>query len=65
MAVDANAQLIAAAPEMLGALKRVERELVHLLDMNGPSGITGRDPSTDDPTLEIVRAAISKATGGA
>jgi hypothetical protein len=47
--------------QMLAALERCERDLVHLLDMNGPSGITGRPPSEADPTLDIVREAIAFA----
>ena len=53
----ANARLIAAEPELLEALKRAERDLVHLLDRDG------RGESVNDPTLEIVRAAIAKAEG--
>ena len=49
---EANARLIAAAPDMLAAL----RELV-VNNMGHPKGITV-------PQLDKARAAIAKATGG-
>jgi len=45
---EANARLIAAAPDMLAALKRVERDLT--------IGVSS------DP-LQVIRAAIAKAAG--
>lgn len=48
---DANARLIAAAPEMLDALKQAREAL------------KGHDPEW--PYMKAIRAAISKATGAA
>lgn len=49
---DANARLIAAAPEMLGALYGARAALRH------------REMRDDNPILANIIAAISKATGG-
>ena len=54
----ANARLIAAAPEMLTALREVER---HHAQLNARAG---RDEGRSH-TLATVRKAIAKATGDA
>lgn len=54
----ANAALVAAAPDMLDALREVEKHHVSLNER------VGRDES-HSLTLRTVRAAIAKATGGA
>lgn len=60
---EANACLIAAAPELLEALKRTlhivkaQSEAEHMLD-----GFAGHKPRPTDHLLELVEAAISKAT---
>jgi hypothetical protein len=57
---DANARLIAAAPELLAALKRAEEELNRM-----QSCLTGRDQEIGWQECLSARAAISKATGQA
>jgi hypothetical protein len=55
---DANARLIAAAPELLEALQQALFSLGH----------TGANHDLDNmhrPAWEMIRAAIAKATGGA
>jgi hypothetical protein len=47
-----NAQLVAAAPELLEALQQAERTLVNAYGL--PEGV-------QHPTLQMVRAAIAKA----
>ena len=54
---EANARLIAAAPELLEALKRCETELRSLWKTQGVGAIF--------ETAEQARAAIAKAEGGA
>jgi len=51
---DANAHLIAAAPELLRELKKVHSWLGKLTDWHG----------AEDPDLDGIRAAIAKAEGG-
>ena len=58
---EANARLIAAAPELLEALKGVESTYVFLDSMT--SGIEPQHANTVK-ALARVRAAIAKATGG-
>jgi hypothetical protein len=55
---EANARLIAAAPEMLAALHRADAALSLLM-------ATGNGDRHDLSALESIRAAIAKATGGA
>ena len=55
--IEANGQLIAAAPEMLEALECVNRTL------NTHFGITDADEAGDE-THDAVRAALQKAKGG-
>jgi hypothetical protein len=54
---EANARLIAAAPELLAALEKAE-ELYHLGIINAPDGLF-------DEVQSLRRAAIAKATGAA
>ena len=54
--VEANARLIAAAPELLEALEAVLPDLEHYVATHGPG---------PDKRLAVARAAIAKATGGA
>jgi hypothetical protein len=56
VATDADARLIAAAPDLLAALQ----ECFLLLQQLGAEGEPGDMPS---PTLEKARAAIAHATG--
>lgn len=51
---DANARLIAAAPELLNALQDAMRWFGALEDWRG----------VGDPNIEMYRAAIKEATGG-
>lgn len=53
---EANARLIAAAPELLEALKTAEIALVNCVPIT---------PYHGDGPLVSIRAAIAKATGGA
>ncbi len=53
---DANGRLIAAAPEMLAALKAIE---AHHVEINAQAG----RPEERSTTLRLVRAAIAKAEG--
>lgn len=50
---DANARLIAAAPQLLAALERIER------------WASGYGTATQSDMREVARAAITSATGGA
>ena len=52
----ANARLIAAAPDLLEALKTCEGNI---------SSLNGAHPSIFGPWLKVVREAIAKAEGGA
>lgn len=69
---DANAHLIAAAPELLSELVKLRRAYVNLLEA-GKDRITSLGGECDpvdmmersDPALTSARAAIAKATGGA
>ncbi len=54
---EANANLVAAAPDLLEALKEAELVLAEKLRR------LGADPNVS-PTTHRIRAAISKATGG-
>jgi hypothetical protein len=63
-ALDANARLIAAAPDMLGALRAIDARVNGIWDAPellavGPLG------SAPEDVLRIAKAAIAKATGGA
>lgn len=51
-----HCRLIAAAPDMLAALREAEQSLVEELET------IGCEPD-DDPTLTIIRSAIAKAEG--
>lgn len=53
---EANARLVAAAPDLLEALRRVVNDWV------APDGLPFEDGEM--PALDAARAAISKATGG-
>lgn len=55
---EANARLIAAAPELLAALILLEREMVD-------SGNAGSTDYGWKPAIEKTRTAIAKATGAA
>jgi hypothetical protein len=55
---ESNSKLIAAAPEMIEALKAAEMEIVEYLE-------TLPKPHDCEKTLLIVRAAIAKAIGSA
>lgn len=52
---EANAHLIAAAPELLASLEAMEKWTAYAFDAN--------DPDMDLPELEQARAAIAKARG--
>jgi len=59
----ANAQLIAAAPELLGALKRVKRFIKNGRELGY---ITVPDePDTGCKTIKLINQAIAKAEGDA
>ena len=53
--IEANARLIASAPELLEALEAVLPDLEHYVATHGPG---------PDKRLAIARAAIAKARGG-
>ncbi|RSE60373.1 hypothetical protein EGT81_12645 [Alcaligenes faecalis] len=55
----ANARLIAAAPDLLGALIKAEKALVELEHMTGG----GDEEINIEPEILAARAAIAKATG--
>jgi len=60
---EANARLIAAAPELLEALELAEKKLVRLhisLSLNEKAGMRSADK---DPAIQEIRAAIAKAKG--
>lgn len=57
---EANARLIAAAPDMLAALKECEEYFDNRADADGDS--TGFTPNAEMNMLVMVRAAIAKAT---
>ena|SRR5580765_6125700 len=59
--VEANARLIAAAPELLAALKAAYSALA-LIDDFGTA--TGENPDVQNAALDQARAAIAKAEGG-
>lgn len=50
----ANAALIAAAPELLGALKMAEGYI---------AGVATNEPEEQDKLMAVIRAAIAKARG--
>ncbi len=56
---DANARLIAAAPELLAARKQYIKRMAAVF----PGMVTARDGAS--PTYQMVLAAIAKAEGGA
>ena len=56
----ANARLIAAAPELLEALKEIAADYADRFDLDDPSTNPGIKS-----TIKQARAAIAKATGGA
>lgn len=55
-----DAQLIAAAPELLEALRELTDDIADRFDMNSPSTNPGMKS-----TINSARAAINKATGAA
>lgn len=55
---EANARLIAAAPEMLDALKAAEKDLATF-----EAEVTSILPMAKSPALPLIRAAIAKAEG--
>ena len=57
----ANASLIAAAPELLEALKALEDHVVRLQELGVNRGIAYEDDESE--VMETVRAAIAKAEG--
>jgi hypothetical protein len=65
--IHANADLIAAAPDLLAALNRAEAFIVSELDVRqtsyGSDGDDGGYIGEARSALEIVRAAIAKARG--
>ncbi len=63
---DANARLIAAAPDMLAALVALDASWTETFP-KGPDGYIGENvhPSDDHAAIwRTIRAAIQKATGG-
>ncbi len=60
--VTANADLIAAAPDLLAALQKAEKYVVNAFIRHKEAGheATAREASD---TIDILRAAIAKATG--
>ena len=57
----ANARLIAAAPDLLAALKEIRKNAANLLD-DGLPHLTARDFA--GAALTVCDAAIARATGG-
>jgi hypothetical protein len=55
-AAEANARLIAAAPELLEALKRMSAVALDLIERSGGA-------ETEEPEFQRARAAIAKAEG--
>lgn len=60
---DANARLIAAAPDLLEALKKCRSEL-HLLKDGSVGGVPNTIAALIHERIELADAAIAKATGG-
>jgi len=62
---DANARLIAAAPELLAAAEKASALIKHLIKVCQNNGLTG-DSAEDVQCdwLQHINAAIAKATGG-
>ena len=58
--LEANARLIAAAPELLKALKAI---LVHFEGRGSMAAISGLDFNCYAPELELAKEAINKAKG--
>lgn len=54
--VNANARLIAAAPELLMALQMLYAETAEYIELNHLGGM-------DNQSMQLARAAIAKATG--
>lgn len=59
--VEANARLIAAAPELLEALRAAENHFGPFAEVT----INGQHDTDDVRVTALMRAAIAKATGGA
>ena len=57
----ANARLIAAAPELLAALKRAREYVVRI---DGTMGFTAPEKRLTAPDIAVIDAAIAKAEGG-
>lgn len=55
---EANARLIAAAPEMLDALRAAERDLATV-----EREISGLAPEGKSPALKVIRALLAKLEG--
>ena len=60
--LDANASLIAAAPELLAALHALVDQYIAVVE--APSGAQGAWDGNDDEEIIAARNAIAKATGG-
>ena len=60
----ANARLIAAAPDLLEALERCEEYFDERADTDQPAACDGPIPNEEMCMQMMVRAALSKATGG-
>lgn len=58
---EANARLIAAAPELLEALELAERKFVRLHISLSLNEKAGRRSADKDPDVQEIRAAIAKA----